>query len=352
MKTRLCLALCLALSLCTLRVSADRVIHETVFDPICWLLVNGGGSGLNSLSAFQEIGTGLGGGNTRVVVATGTPGFSYQAQNYYLCDSWLPSRDGGAGRITYEVWVHVPTISSVANMKLVAKQGDAEYIVNRTFYEPPLFPYAHWQRSSGTIDGLEFVRFRGSGPDRLDFRPGAPAIHWGYVCYVGWGHNFTQLRHRISFFHLDIQSVQNVSGRATLESCMNQAQLISFTLRPTNGGQDIPYDVTLASDGYYNLRAPRGQYILHIKGDKWLAKNRTVDISSSDASNVNANLPGGDANADNKVDVFDLDQLIQAFNTMNGDVNWNPNTDFNCDENVDVFDLDILIRNFNQAGDS
>lgn len=54
---------------------------------------------------------------------------------------------------------------------------------------------------------------------------------------------------------------------------------------------------------------------------------------------------------DNSVDVFDLDPLIQAFNSMPGEANWNPNADFNCDESVDVFDLDILIRNFNAEGD-
>ena len=54
----------------------------------------------------------------------------------------------------------------------------------------------------------------------------------------------------------------------------------------------------------------------------------------------------GDANGDNACDVLDLDLLIQAFDTVPTDPNWNPFCDWNTDASVDVLDLDILIQNF------
>jgi hypothetical protein len=55
---------------------------------------------------------------------------------------------------------------------------------------------------------------------------------------------------------------------------------------------------------------------------------------------------------DNFVDVFDLDILVQAFNTVAGDEAFDDRADFNEDDSVDVFDLDLMVRNFNLEGDS
>ena len=51
------------------------------------------------------------------------------------------------------------------------------------------------------------------------------------------------------------------------------------------------------------------------------------------------------------MDVLDLDTLLQAFDSLPGNPHWNPEADFNADDSVDVYDLDLLIRNFDQTGD-
>ncbi|MCS6775458.1 MAG: dockerin type I domain-containing protein, partial [Chloroherpetonaceae bacterium] len=63
-------------------------------------------------------------------------------------------------------------------------------------------------------------------------------------------------------------------------------------------------------------------------------------------------LLGGDANGDDAVDVLDLAELITAFDSSDGDPNWNEGiADFNYDGTVDVFDLAILVQNFDQTGE-
>ena len=54
----------------------------------------------------------------------------------------------------------------------------------------------------------------------------------------------------------------------------------------------------------------------------------------------------GDINDDGTVDIFDAILLANAFNTVPGMPNWNPNADFNTDEVVDIFDAIILANNF------
>ena len=54
----------------------------------------------------------------------------------------------------------------------------------------------------------------------------------------------------------------------------------------------------------------------------------------------------GDITGDGKVNIFDLQQLAWAFNSVPGDPNWNEKADLNCDGKVNVFDLQILGWNF------
>ena len=54
----------------------------------------------------------------------------------------------------------------------------------------------------------------------------------------------------------------------------------------------------------------------------------------------------GDITGDGKVNIFDLQQLAWAFNSVPGDPNWNEKADLNCDNKVNVFDLQILGWNF------
>jgi hypothetical protein len=146
----------------------------------------------------------------------------------------------------------------------------------------------------------------------------------------------------------------SISGILTLEDLVPSAtpQEITFTFRDTNGTTLFPRSASVAPNGFFILDgvAP-GDYILHIKGAKYLARNVEVQATEP-VSGVTATLKAADANDDNSVDVLDLDVLIRAFDNVAGDPNWNANADFNGDASVDVLDLDILIRNFDAQGDS
>ena len=152
-------------------------------------------------------------------------------------------------------------------------------------------------------------------------------------------------------------SPQFIGGTITLQDIFNVAQTLFGIFRPI-GGYALLYpevftrEITLNPDGSFNLdTVPPGTYEVSVKGAKWLRKNVMLDNSTGPVTTFALDLLAGDANDDNSVDVFDLALLIQAFNSVPGDPNWNEACDFNCDSSVDIFDLDLLIRNFNTEGD-
>jgi hypothetical protein len=145
-----------------------------------------------------------------------------------------------------------------------------------------------------------------------------------------------------------------LSGNILLEDCAQPSgQLITLEFHPIEGGSPFTRQASLGANGAFEVSSlPPKQYRVRIKGRKWLAKTIPVDARNGDVTGVNVPLLAGDANNDNSVDVFDLDALVQAFNSLPGETNWNETADFNCDGSVDVFDLDILVRNFNEQGNS
>jgi hypothetical protein len=61
---------------------------------------------------------------------------------------------------------------------------------------------------------------------------------------------------------------------------------------------------------------------------------------------ITATLSGDGINNDGCVDVVDLLDLVGAFGSMVGDVNFSSEVDWNCDGFVDVVDLLTLVENF------
>jgi hypothetical protein len=57
----------------------------------------------------------------------------------------------------------------------------------------------------------------------------------------------------------------------------------------------------------------------------------------------------GDVNGDHSVDVVDLLWLVDAFGSVTGDANYNPDCDFNSDGSVDVVDLLYMVENFGKS---
>jgi len=145
-----------------------------------------------------------------------------------------------------------------------------------------------------------------------------------------------------------------VSGTVHPQECSNRAGIaVEFEFRPLDGNPSFSRIVSLSGDGTFTLpNIPRKNYTLHVKANKWLAKNLALGTFGGDMSGLDVALLGGDANNDNSVDALDLSDLINAFNTESGQLDYNAAADLNCDDGVDALDLAILIDNFNTEGDS
>lgn len=145
----------------------------------------------------------------------------------------------------------------------------------------------------------------------------------------------------------------SVSGKVTREDCPTAAEPITVTFRPASGTPFTRTPITASNGNFAVYGIPPNTYQVAIRGSKFLQKVVTADTTSGDVAGLNVTLRGGDANNDNHVDVFDLSELIEAFDATPTDSHWNEgHADFNCDNRVDVFDLDILIRNFDAVGDA
>ncbi len=142
-----------------------------------------------------------------------------------------------------------------------------------------------------------------------------------------------------------------VTGTISLENYVGSPQPLTFTFRPTNGGAAFSRTVTGA--GNFSLfDVPRQGYTVHIKADKWLAKNVSVDTTNGNVSSVTVTLKAGDANNDNFADISNLLLLIGHYNKVAPDIDYFDAADFNGDGANDITDLLLLIGNYNQQGDS
>jgi photosystem II stability/assembly factor-like uncharacterized protein len=143
-----------------------------------------------------------------------------------------------------------------------------------------------------------------------------------------------------------------VSGTITLPECVNKAQVISFTFRPTDGSGNFTKTVTLSNTGAFSLtNIPPKSYTVHILGGKWLARNVPVNATQGDVSGVEATLLPGDVNGDNRITITDLGLLADAFDTTPTDPDWNANADFNCDGKINITDLGLLADSYGKNGD-
>lgn len=131
------------------------------------------------------------------------------------------------------------------------------------------------------------------------------------------------------------------------------AQNVTFTFRPADGTAPIEQTIAVSAFGAFTVpNLPRQAGVLHIKPDKFLAANISVDLSGGNVSGAYAEVQPGDANNDNSVDSTDFGILIGAFNTSASipDSGYDVTADFNGDGSVDSSDFGILIGNFNRQG--
>jgi hypothetical protein len=144
---------------------------------------------------------------------------------------------------------------------------------------------------------------------------------------------------------------RTVSGTIILEDVVNSVQTVTMNFRPTDGSAAFNRTVTLNAAGNYSLGSiPARQYVVRVKGAKWLAQTMNVDASSGNVVGANLLLPAADCNDDNMGDITDLLLLIAAFNTSSGGSGYSAACDLNCDNSVNITDMLLLIGNFNRAG--
>ncbi len=150
---------------------------------------------------------------------------------------------------------------------------------------------------------------------------------------------------------LNLSSRSRVSGTLGLEgiSAFAPPQPIGFTFRSA-GFPDFAPTFLVSRTGEYSLLLPKRAGTLHIKGQRYLAKNLVINLTAGDLFGVNATLLVGDVNGSNKIDVDDLTALLTVYNTQLGDGQYLPNADLNLDYSINVDDLTLLLHNYNTTG--
>jgi hypothetical protein len=146
---------------------------------------------------------------------------------------------------------------------------------------------------------------------------------------------------------------RRISGTLSCEDVTGLPLEATAVLRPSDNSGDLTLPVSVNAAGGFALSdVPARAYHIKVKTANTLSRVVTANTTGGDVSGLAIGpLKGGDADDSNFIDVFDLDLLIQSFNSLPEDSNWSPGVDFDRSGSVDVFDLDILIRNFNEAGE-
>ncbi len=109
-------------------------------------------------------------------------------------------------------------------------------------------------------------------------------------------------------------------------------------------------DVELFDDLSYNVTAPgSGLWDISMRDGTWL--RRTVKGIGVNQTFVDFNLINGDIDDDNAITVFDYIELSNAFDSSEGDSNFNVRADLDRDGSVSVFDYILVSQNFDTDGD-
>ena len=146
----------------------------------------------------------------------------------------------------------------------------------------------------------------------------------------------------------------SVSGAVTLDGLTPPyaPYTLNFLFRPVGGGAGFLRAAAIGPDGGFTLSGIAARnYNLWIKGPKWLARVVSADASGG-ATGLSAELSAGDTNNDNRVDVLDFGNLVNAYSSLQSDPNsgYDPNCDFNEDGAVDVLDFGLLVNNYGTYG--
>ncbi|MEM7802890.1 MAG: dockerin type I domain-containing protein [Chloroflexota bacterium] len=94
-----------------------------------------------------------------------------------------------------------------------------------------------------------------------------------------------------------------------------------------------------------------GTYQMAVKTSMHL--QRVQEVTLLDGTNIGTfgEQLAGDANSDNEVTLVDFSLLADAFNTLEGELDYFANADFNGDQTITLVDFSLLADNFNTVGE-
>lgn len=127
--------------------------------------------------------------------------------------------------------------------------------------------------------------------------------------------------------------------------------------RPTHGGIGLRVDGAAAgssdASGAFDLPSLEpGSRRLTARMAGFLPLAVTVDCRSGEALRLpGAELPGGDAGGDGKVDLFDLVRVGRAYGLCDGQEGFDGAADLGANGCVDLFDLVLVGRNYGRGGE-
>ena len=158
-----------------------------------------------------------------------------------------------------------------------------------------------------------------------------------------------------SNFSFSAVPIAFITGRLQFDGLVTYApsQSVAFTLRPTDGSAEITQNALVPPAGGFQIMASKKDYVLHIKGARYLAANVSVDATKGDVAGVKAELSAGDANNDNYCDATDFGLFVSAYNSdasVPGS-GYDVVADFNGDGSVDATDFGLFVGSYNQQGD-
>ena len=151
----------------------------------------------------------------------------------------------------------------------------------------------------------------------------------------------------------------SVSGTITFNAIYSGAvaQNVTFEFRPNNNFPVSVQTLAVPASGVYTLSGLFNTAgVLHIKPDKYLAINLSINLTGGILTGQNTVVEAGDSNNDNTVDSTGFGNFIGYY----GDI-YNINSpsasagvatvDFNGDGSIDATDFGLLIGSFNEVGD-
>ncbi|MBX7135655.1 MAG: hypothetical protein K1X67_23555 [Fimbriimonadaceae bacterium] len=149
-------------------------------------------------------------------------------------------------------------------------------------------------------------------------------------------------------------SMVSISGLVTLEDFLGAVSSVSASYEIIQGGNVVDSGpLTVGSGGQYAIQtAVLGNSDILIKASHWLRRAQiNVNIVPGGVSGLNFSLTNGDSDGDNEVGIGDYAVLSSAYNSSNGDPNWDATADLNGDDAVDIADYAILSANYGLTGD-